>query len=200
MFFWFLKSKITHRFRFINNLPLNASDQDCQVNFLEYQEITPKKTTTFSWVTDLEITKNNVFKIMRAGWARWKIENETFNTLKNQCYNLEHNYGLGEKYLNENFARLTMLAFLVDQVQQLCCPLFCSVWKKENQKDHFGKKYELHFIHLYLLQWKNYIRHCLLGSKKDLQIWNTKFIFSKKMNILYCFSNRIVASCCFFYF
>jgi hypothetical protein len=29
---------------------------------------------------------------MRAGRARWKIENETFNTLKNQGYNFEHNY------------------------------------------------------------------------------------------------------------
>jgi hypothetical protein len=34
---------------------------------------------------------------MRGGRARWKIENETFNTLKNQGYNFEHNYGLGEK-------------------------------------------------------------------------------------------------------
>ena len=31
---------------------------------------------------------------MRAGRCRWKIENETFNTLKNQGYNFEHNYGV----------------------------------------------------------------------------------------------------------
>jgi hypothetical protein len=36
---------------------------------------------------------------MRGGRARWKIENETFNTLKNQGYNLGHNYGLGKKNL-----------------------------------------------------------------------------------------------------
>ena len=47
-----------------------------------------------------------------------------FNTLKNQGYNLEHNYGLGKKHLSAVFVHLMMLAFLVDQVQQMCCPLF----------------------------------------------------------------------------
>ncbi len=30
---------------------------------------------------------DNVYQLMRGGWARWKVENETFNTLKNQGYN-----------------------------------------------------------------------------------------------------------------
>jgi len=71
---------------------------------------------------------------MRGGRARWKIENETFNTLKNQGYNLGHNYGLGEKHLAEVFAMLMMLAFLVDQIQQLCSHLFQLVWKKLESK------------------------------------------------------------------
>ncbi len=29
-----------------------------------------------------------MFAIMKGGRARWKVENETFNTLKNQGYNL----------------------------------------------------------------------------------------------------------------
>jgi hypothetical protein len=44
--------------------------------------------------------------------------------LKNQGYNLEHNYDLGKKHLSTVFAHLMLLAFLVDQVQQPCCPLF----------------------------------------------------------------------------
>jgi hypothetical protein len=59
-----------------------------------------------------------------------KIENETFNTLKNQGYNFEHNYGHGDENLSVVFAMLTILAFSVDQVQQLDCQLFQSVWKK----------------------------------------------------------------------
>jgi len=49
---------------------------------------------------------------MRAGRARWKIENETFNTLKNQGYHLEHNFGLGNRNLSAVFTILMMLAFL----------------------------------------------------------------------------------------
>ncbi|MCP5005293.1 MAG: transposase, partial [Planctomycetes bacterium] len=119
--------EITHRFRFLNNVPLNASNQDLEVNFLEYWEITEKKTKHFSWVTDFTITRDNAYQIMRGGRARWKIENETFNTLKNQGYNFGHNYGLGKKHLSTIFVMLMMLAFLVDQTQQLCCTLFRSV-------------------------------------------------------------------------
>jgi hypothetical protein len=34
------------------------------------------------------------------GRARWKIENETFNTLKNQGYQIEQSYGHGKQYLS----------------------------------------------------------------------------------------------------
>jgi len=120
-----MKPEILHTYRFVNGLALNKSNQEVRVNLLEYWQLDGKgKVTTFSWVTDLEITAANVYQIMRAGRARWRIENETFNTLKNQGYNLDHNYGLGKKHLSAVFVYLTVLAFLVDQVQQLCCPLF----------------------------------------------------------------------------
>ena len=61
---------------------------------------------------------------MRAGRARWRIENETFNTLKNQGYNFEHNYGHGNKNLCSVFTMLMLLAFLIDQAQALCCTFF----------------------------------------------------------------------------
>lgn len=133
-------SEVTHRFRFLNDVPLNKSNPDVRVNFIEYWEIGPKKTQHFSWVTDIPITKDNVYTIMRGGRARWKIENETFNTLKNQGYNLGHNYGLGHKYLSAVLTMLMMLAFLVDQTQQLCCSLFRSVWIKLRSKRALWEK------------------------------------------------------------
>jgi hypothetical protein len=124
-----------HFFRFINQVPLNQSRQNLLVNFLEYWQVDKNnKVTRFSWVTDLTITPENVEEIMRAGRARWKIENETFNTLKNQGYNLEHNYGLGKKHLSAVFAILMMLAFLVDQVQQMSCHLFQAAMKELGSK------------------------------------------------------------------
>jgi len=129
---------VMHKFRFMNSVPLNESNKDVIVNFLEYWEIDEQtgKIKHFSWITDIEVTKENSYQLMRSGRARWKIENETFNTLTNQEYNLKHNFGLGKKNLSTNFILLMMLAFLVDQTQQLCCPLFQAALKKAG-----GKKY-----------------------------------------------------------
>ena len=76
-----------------------------------------------------EITLSPIHKvakdeIMKGARARHKIENETFNTLKNQGYQFEHNFGHGNKHLSTVFTHLMMLAFFVDQLQQLGCKLF----------------------------------------------------------------------------
>ncbi len=126
--------EVVHRFSFINQIPLNKSNPDILVNFVEYWEIRKDKTQHFSWVTDFTISKLNVFSIMRGGRARWKVENETFNTLKNQGYHFEHNYGHGQNNLSVVFAVLMMLAFLVDQVQQLACALFQAVLDKKGSR------------------------------------------------------------------
>ncbi|MCK4963233.1 MAG: hypothetical protein KAS19_12135, partial [Anaerolineales bacterium] len=91
---------IVHRFSFVNQMPLNKSNPDILVNFLEYWEVGKDKTQHFSWVTDFTITKQNAFPIMRGGRARWKVENETYNTLKNHGYHFEHNFGHGKKNLS----------------------------------------------------------------------------------------------------
>ena len=45
---------IVHRFRFVNQVPLHASNADMHVNFLEYWEGQDAKVQHFSWVHDLE--------------------------------------------------------------------------------------------------------------------------------------------------
>src|SRR5256886_1319324 len=125
---------VVHRFRFVNDVPLNAANTGVRVNFIEYWEQGADKVQHFSWVTDLRVSTRNVDQRMRGGRARWKIENETCNTLKNQGYNFEHNYGHGEQHLSVVFATIMMLAFLVDQTQQLCCALFRAVWAKLGSK------------------------------------------------------------------
>ena len=45
------------------------------------------------------------------GRARWKIENETFNVLKTNGYNLEHNFGHGKETLASVLVVLNLLAF-----------------------------------------------------------------------------------------
>ncbi|MDH3348649.1 MAG: transposase [Desulfobulbaceae bacterium] len=133
---------IMHYFKIINNVPLNKSNQDLLVNFMEYHEenLATGEVQYFCWITDFEITNENAMKIMRGGRARWKIENENFNTLKNQGYHLGHNYGLGKKHLSEVFVLLIIFAFLIDQIQQICCPLFKAVRKKFKSKIFFWEE------------------------------------------------------------
>lgn len=134
---------------FVNAVPLNESNPDLLVNLLHYVEYGPDGNPwrVFTWVTDLQITCNNARLLVRGGRTRWRIENETFNTLKNQGYHYEHNYGHGKQHLSVVFAMLMMLAFLVDQVQQFCCPLFQAVWKKLGSKRALWDNLRSHFRH-----------------------------------------------------
>jgi hypothetical protein len=120
---------------FVNGVSINESNQEVLVNLLVYDEVDAEGVThSWAWVTDLTLTTENVQQVARGGRARWRIENETFNTLKNQGYHFEHNYGHGYKHLAEVFALLMMLAFLIDQVQQKCNPLFQKAWEKKGAK------------------------------------------------------------------
>jgi hypothetical protein len=160
-------ARVVHRFRFVNDVPLNASHVDVRVNFLEYWEIGATKVQHFSWVTDLRVSKRNVFHLMRGGRARWKIENETFNTLKNQGYNFEHNYGHGEQHLSVVFAMLMMLAFLVDQTQQLCCALFQAVWAKLGSKRLLWERMRALFYDYALTSMRQLFEALLYGFQKS---------------------------------
>jgi hypothetical protein len=62
--------------------------------------------------------------ITRGGRARWKIENESYNTLKNQGYHLEHNFGHGRQYLSEALFLLNLLAFFFHQIFELLDGLY----------------------------------------------------------------------------
>lgn len=98
--------------KYCNGLFLNNSNRDINTNMLYYEEYDKKtgQRKVFSWITPLFLSEQTVEKVMKAGRSRWKIENETFNTLKNQDYNFEHNYGHG----NNNLCTILMcLMFLV---------------------------------------------------------------------------------------
>lgn len=143
------EGKVTTEVSWACSLPLNESNQDLRVDFLEYNEYDAegKRLQHFTWITDLPVTLRNAWLFARGGRARWRIENETFNTLKNQGYHYEHNFGHGERNLSVVFAMLMMLAFLVDQTQQLCCPLFRAVWDKLGSKRALWDNLRSHFRH-----------------------------------------------------
>ncbi len=161
-----VKKKVTYNFKFYNGAPLNDSNNDLLVNFIDFEEVTETyskdgseviKTTKkkFTWVTDLKVTKDNVYKIMTGGRARWRIENEVFNTLKNKGYNLEHNFGHGFQNLCNNFIMLMFLAFLMDQLQEIACPTFQKALKKKERKKYLWEKIRSIFSNFIVKNWND---------------------------------------------
>jgi Transposase DDE domain len=119
---------IKHYFAWTGGLCLCESAVDVRVNYLLYEQTDKQgQITRWSWVTNIPLNARSVEPVMRGGRARWKIENETFNTLKNQGYHFEHNYGHGTRHLATVLALLMFLAFTVDQIQQRCCRFFRSL-------------------------------------------------------------------------
>jgi DDE family transposase len=164
------KTELHHRFRFASDMPLKASNTALRVNFLECWEWNRDTVQHFSWVTDLRVNKGTVYQLMRGGRARWRIENETFNTLKNQGYHFEHNFGHGYQHLSVVFAVLMLLAFCVDQVQQLCCPLFQAAWAKWGSKRLLWEKMRALFYDYALDSMQHLFEALVYGFKKSMPI------------------------------
>jgi len=150
---------VHHRLRYRNGAPLNDANFELEVNFLEYWETTPDATVThFSWVTDIPLDESNLMPLMRGGRARWKIENETFNTLKNQGYRFEHNFGHGYQHLSTVLMHLMMLAFLIDQIQPLGCRLFQAALAVAKAKSRLWRKLRALFDSFRIPSWEALFR------------------------------------------
>ncbi len=129
-----------HRYRWINEVPLNGTKDADNINFFQY-ELIPKNKVTYrnSWVTDIPVDRDNVVELVKGGRARWKIENETFNTLKNQGYHIEHNFGHGSRHLSMNFFVLNLLAFYMHQILELTDRLYQSCRSTtSSRKEYFS--------------------------------------------------------------
>ena len=157
---------------FLNNVPLNATNSDLLVNFLQYAECDAagRQQKFRTWITDLQIRHANVALLVRGGLCRWKIENETYNTMKNQGYHFEHNFGHGKQHLCVVFAMLMMLAFLVDQVQQLCNPTFNAACARVGTKRNLWDNVRSHFRHFTFRSMQQLYEVIVTGCAKEVPL------------------------------
>ena len=116
-------------YRLAAQVPLPQSDQ-VFVNFVEVWERNADGKVIYhnAWVTDFAVTAENVATIVGIGRSRWKIENAQFNVQKNHGYELEHNFGPGQRGLSLVFYLLNLLALLAhevleqgDRLYRACC-------------------------------------------------------------------------------
>lgn len=151
----------------INDVELNKSSGE-KVNFLLVKVTSKKgKTTTFSWVTDIEVDRENWKRLMRIGRSRWKIENETFNTLKNQGYSFEHNFGHGYEHLCNMFGMLMFLQFFIDQLMSYGWAPFQEARQKRVTYYDLWNSLRVFFASLPLENWTQLFE--VIAGKRQLQ-------------------------------
>jgi hypothetical protein len=106
---------IIRRYKWANKVEIRYDEPTMEVNFVDFtieKEHNHEITYRNSFATNIEITEENVEHIVECGRARWKIENEHNNVLKNHGYHLEHNFIHGKEHASEIFCLLNFLALL----------------------------------------------------------------------------------------
>lgn len=114
-----------------------------------------------SWVTNLEINRENVAQIVSIGRAKWKIENEQFNVQKNGGYHLEHNFGHGQQNLSAVFYYLNLLAYLSHTILELGSKLFRQVREAVGRRDEMWHGIRMLLNYFVWESWRALLLHML---------------------------------------
>jgi hypothetical protein len=129
----------THQFRWMNAIPLRDGKDALIVNWCEIQIRNAEGKLTYqnSFITSLPLGRDTVVERVACGRARWKIENESFNTLKTAGYHLEHNFGHGKQNLAALLALLNLLAFALHTLCDKGEPLWQAARAKVSSRAMF---------------------------------------------------------------
>lgn len=162
----FTSDGVEQGIRWYEGVALNKAHAEITGTFIELQETKGEKTTTFTWFTNMTVNSTTVKDVAMIGRARWKIENEGFNNVKNNKYgyNLSHNYGHGKKHLSFVTAIIIFISFAFDRIIELTSEPYKALkklLKKRNViyeklrlviSEHLVKTMEEIYLHLIKLQ------------------------------------------------
>jgi hypothetical protein len=137
---WTGRNHLIFRYKWLNGVDIRDNKETLPVNYLSLEITNVEKgkvTYKNSWITNKSITGDNVQLLVSCAKARWKIENEHNNVLKNHGYNLEHNFGHGQEYASEIFCLLNLLAFQFHTILDVCDELYKKVRLSAGRRDEF---------------------------------------------------------------
>ena len=134
--------KLTYRHRWFCGAPLREGKDALSVNWIGLTIFDAKGKATYenAYVTSLPVSKETVAEIAACARARWKVENETFNVLKNNGYHLEHNFGHGKQNLAKTFAAMNLLAFAFHTI----CDCLEAAWTQAREAKRARKRFFQH--------------------------------------------------------
>jgi len=150
------KQRITHRYRWLLDVPLRADAEALAVNWLQIEILNAKGEVSYrnSFITDLPVEVSTVAELAACGRARWKIENESFNVLKTKGYHLEHNFGHGQQHLSAVLVTLNLLAFAIHTVCDLAEGVWCQAREALGPRARFFQTLQALTSYLVFPSWR----------------------------------------------
>jgi hypothetical protein len=161
------KKCFTDHYRFINQVPLRDGEDAMLVNWLSLRTTNEQGKVVFegSWATSHTVSQLNVLELASSGRARWKIENENNNTLKNHGYHLEHNFGHGKKHLSNLLLTLNLLAFLTHTTLGWLDQRYAAVRASLSSRKKFFNDLRALLSYMSFTSWAHLMEFMLRGLK-----------------------------------
>ncbi len=154
-----------HQYRWANGAPLTDSDDALKVNWCEVTITDANGAVRYrnALITDWKITEGNVAGLVAAGRARWKIENEHNNVLKNRGYHLEHNFGHGKAHLASLLLTMNLLAFGLHTLLDLTDESYRLIRSTVGARRKFFTHLEALTTYLYFETWERLMNFMMRG-------------------------------------
>ena len=154
-----------HQYRWANGVPLTDSDDALQVNWCDVTVTDDAGQILYrnAFITDWQIRADTVAGWVAAGRARWKIENENNNVLKNRGYHLEHNFGHGKEHLASVLLTLNLLAFALHTLLELTDESYRLIRTTVGARRKFFTHLEALTTYLYFESWERLMDFMLRG-------------------------------------
>jgi len=165
------------RYKFVESVPINGNKDALKVNWVEVEVLDKKKDGKpykGAFITDIKITKKNVYEIALAGRTRWKRENENNNTLKTKGYHVEHNFGHGKEHLSGFLFTLNVLSFLIHTVLEFLDENYAKAREQSPRKEFF-REINVLTKHLYFDSWDTLMLF-MIRDRDSPKIDASKFI------------------------
>jgi hypothetical protein len=152
-------------YQWANGVPLAEGADPLKVNWCQLTLTDGQGAVIYrnSWVTDWAIDADNVAGLAAAGRARWKIENENNNVLKNHGYHLEHNFGHGKEHLASLLATMNLLAFGLHTLLELTDENYRLIRNKVGARRRFFRHLEALTTYLYFESWEGLMDFMMRG-------------------------------------
>ena len=144
--------RVTQEYRYQNDIEYHKK---YALNWIQCEETRKKdnqtKTSCFEYVTNIEVSRENVKEIACGGRLRWKVENEGFNTQKNGDYELEHKFCRKSYNGLKNYYTILQIAHAINQLieKDKLVTAILKLRPKETLRNLWGKlKHYLIFCNL----------------------------------------------------